>query len=238
MLGCGGGPPPEPTATVAPTPTAVPTPTPTASELLAAASRRLAETQTVHFELDVEGTSWIDMAKTIRLLQADGDLQRPDRVRTRFQAELFGTQTVTIRMIIAGELAWITDLVSGKWIAAPPEFAYRPTILFDNQEGIGPVMGRVGEATRLEDTELDGRPVYHVVAQVDDSIIGPLTYYTMTGSPISVELWIARDTLDLLRARMAEPPGEDRPNPAVWMLNLSHHGEPITIELPLATPTE
>ena len=94
--------------------TTVPAPTPTAGELLASASQRLAETQTVHFELGVEGTSWIDMSKTIRLIDASGDLQRPDRVRTSFKAEVLGTQTVTIRMIIVGEMAWTTNLLTGE----------------------------------------------------------------------------------------------------------------------------
>jgi hypothetical protein len=46
-------------------------------------------------------------------------------------------------------------------------------------------------------------------------------------------LWIDQETHDLLRARLSEPPGPERPNPAVWTLNLSHHGEEISIEPPV-----
>jgi hypothetical protein len=64
-------------------------------------------------------------------------------------------------------------------------------------------------------------------------VVGPLTYYTITGSPVTVDLWIDQETHDLLRARLSEPPGPERPNPAVWTLNLSHHGDDISIEPPV-----
>jgi hypothetical protein len=93
-------------------------------------------------------------------------------------------------------------------------------------------MGRVEDVTRLDDEEIDGKPAYHLRASVDESVVGPLTYYTISGSLVTVDLWIDQATDDLLRARMSEPPGAERPHPAVWTLDLSHHGEDITIDPP------
>jgi hypothetical protein len=221
LAGCGPGEPP-----------ASPTPALSAEDLLAQASRRLGDVPTVHFVLDVEGDTYIDTAQTIRLLGAEGDLQRPDRVRTTFQAEVMG-RAITLQLITVGEQSWTTNLLTGEWGDAPFEFAYQPDILFSTQDGIGPVMGRVNEVVRLPDEELDGRPVHHLQATVDEDVVGPLTYYTISGSPVTVDLWIDVETHDLLRARLSEPPGAERPNPAVWNLALSHHGEPITIEPPV-----
>jgi hypothetical protein len=209
---------------------ATPGATPTATDLLARASARLAETESVRFDLSVEGVTYLDPGSQIRLLEAEGALHRPDRVQTSFKAEVL-SQVVTIDLITVGDTSWTTNLLTGEWELAPPEFAYRPSILFDNQEGIGPVMNRVTEVERLEDDELDGREVYRVRAIVDESVIAPLTYATMTGSPVTVDLWIDRETDDLLRARLAEP--EDDPDPAVWTLDLSEHGDEVTIEPPL-----
>jgi hypothetical protein len=229
VAGCGGG--------GAADEGASPTPTPIATEILERASRRLAETGSAHFTLDVAGDTFVDPGKKIRLLNAEGDLQRPDRVYTSFKVEVqvpaIGAQTITIQLITVGDQSWTTDLVTGKWTPAPPEFAYRPTVLFDNQEGIGPVMGRVQDPRHLADEELRGRPVHHVVAQVDDSVIAPMTYSTMTGSPVTVDLWIDVGTADLLRARLSEPPGEGRVNPATWTFDLSKHDEKVTIEPPV-----
>jgi hypothetical protein len=212
---------------------AAPSPTPvlSAEALLELASRRLAETQTVHFQLDVAGETFIDTARAIRLLGAEGDLRRPDRVRTTFQAEIMG-RAVTLQLITIGEESWTTNVLTGEWAPAPLEFAYQPEVLFSTQDGIGPVMGRVQDVQRLDDDETAGRPTYHLRATVDDETVGPLTYYTITGSPVTVDLWIDQETHDLLRAQLSEPPGPERPNPAVWTLGLSHHDEDIVIEPP------
>jgi hypothetical protein len=207
-------------------------PTPSAESLLALASKRLAEMPSVHFVLDVEGETFIDTGRTIRLLGAEGDLRRPDRVQTTFQAEIMG-RAVSLQLITIGEESWTTNVLTGEWSSAPLEFAYQPDVLFSTQDGIGPVMGRVQDAQRLEDAEIAGRATYHLRTLVDQDVVGPLTYYTMTGSPVTVDLWIDQETFDLLRAQMSEPPGSERPDPAVWTLDLSHHGEDITIEPPV-----
>jgi hypothetical protein len=209
-----------------------PASTPTPAALLELASKRLAETPTVHFALDVQGETFIDTVRNIRLLGAEGDLQRPDRVRTAFQAEVMG-RAISLQLITIGKQSWTTNILTGEWDNAPLEFAYQPDILFSTQDGIGPVMGRVQNAQRLEDEEIEGRPTYHLRATVDQSVVGPLTYYTITGSPVTVDLWIDQETHDLLRARLSEPQGPERPNPAVWTLNLSHHGQDVSIEPPV-----
>jgi hypothetical protein len=211
---------------------ATPGPTPTPADLLELASKRLAETPSAHFTLDVEGETFIDTGNNIRLLGAEGDLTRPDRVRTTFQAEVMG-RAITLQLITIGKRSWTTNVLTGDWETAPLEFAYQPDVLFSTQDGIGPVMGRVENAQRLADEEISGRPAYHLRAGVDESVVGPLTYYTIKGSPVTVDLWIDQETNDLLRARMSEPPGAERPQPAIWTLDLSHHGEDVSIEPPV-----
>ena len=221
--GCGGGAP-------APTPESAATPSPT--DILAAASQRLAETPTVGFTLAIEGDTFVDRGGNIRLLSATGDLERPDRVRTEFKASVLN-RAITLQLVTVGEETWLTDIVNGDWGPAPAEFAYRPDVLFDTQDGLGPVMGRVKDVVRQPDEELDGRPAYRLTATVPGEVIGPLTYGTMTGSPVTVDLWIDRETDDLLRARLAEPPQPDKANPATWTLDLVRHGEEVSIEPPV-----
>jgi hypothetical protein len=213
---------------------ATPAATPAPEDVLSLASRRLAEIGSAHFELDVEGDTFIDTGHTIRLLGAEGDLVRPDRVRTTFQAEVLG-RTIELQLITIGERSWTTNILTGEWGDAPIEFAYRPGILFSTQDGIGPVMGHVEDVARLDDEKIAGRTAYHLRAMVEDSVVGPLTYYTLSGSPVMVDLWIDQGTNDLLLARMSEPEGPERPRPAVWTLALSHHDRPLTIEAPIVS---
>lgn len=223
LSGCGADP-------VPPTPTAEPAATPV--ELLERASMQLADTPSVHFDLAIQGDSFVDPNKTIRLLSATGNLVRPDRVWTEFQAEVAG-RAITLQLITIGEKTWLTNILTGAWGPAPVEFAYRPDVLFDTQDGIGPVMGRVKDVKLVEETEVNERPAYHLRSDVEESVIGPLSYYTLRGSPVTVDLWIDTETNDLLRAQLTEPESVDKPNPAVWTLNISNHGEEVSIEPPL-----
>lgn len=216
-------------ATPAGSPSVAPSP---AVALLERASRRLAETVTVRFDLAVDGETALDADGSILLREAEGELQRPDRVRASFRAQVLG-QNVTLQLITVGDETWTTDLLTGSWQPAPAEFAYRPSVLFDEQEGIGPVMGRVTRAEQLEDEEVDGRDAYRVRAEVAEEVIGPLTYETMVGSPVTVDLWIDRETDDLLRAELSEPPSEAKADPATWTLRLFDHGDEVSIEAPV-----
>jgi lipoprotein LprG len=221
LVSCGGQPPVSAPAVSTATPAAI----------LEAASARLAETQTVGFALDIEGDTFIDAAGTIRLLSATGDLQRPDRVRTEFKASVLG-RAITLQLITIGDETWLTNIVDGRWGPAPAEFAYKPDVLFDNQDGIGPVMGRVTDVTRQPDEEIGGRAAYRLSALVPHEVIGPLTYNTITGSPVTAEIWVDSVTNDLLRARLIEPPQEGK-TPAVWTLDLTRHGQEVEIAPPM-----
>ncbi|MDQ3693484.1 MAG: LppX_LprAFG lipoprotein [Chloroflexota bacterium] len=226
LAACGGQPAPEPTSTL------VPSPTPTAADLLERASRQVADTTTVHYALTVQGDTFLDTTETIRLVDAEGNLQRPDRVYSSFRAEILG-RTITLQLITVGPDSWTTDILSGEWVPAPGEFAYKPGILFDNQDGIGPVMDRISDAERLDDAEIDGRPAYRIEATVDQATIGPLTSYLLTGPAVTVNLWIDRETDDLLRAELSRPASEPDGDPTTWTLDLSRHGEEVSIEPPV-----
>jgi hypothetical protein len=202
------------------------------AEILRRTSVRLADTHSTHFKLTVDGVTYVDEARTIELLGAEGDLERPDRVRTTFKAKVRRGVNVTIELITIGDQSWSTDLISGKWGPAPAEFGYSPTVLFDNQDGIGPVMNKIIEPVQREDGELAGREVFRISGQGPGAIIRPLTMSTMVGEPVGVDLWIDRETYDLLRVMLTEPDSADKTG-ATWMLDLSRHDEQVSIEPPV-----
>lgn len=201
-------------------------------DILAAASQRLADVESLHFTLEVEGETFIDEDGAIQLVSAEGDLARPDKVGVEFQVRLLGATTVSIRMITIGDESWTTDLVTGDWGEAPPEFGYNPTVLYDNQEGLGPVMGKLEDAEITGLDEIDDRAVYRITGTATSEVIAPLTAGTMTGEEVGVELWIDVETSDLRRVIVVEPENEAKDEPATWVLNLSEFNETVTIEPP------
>jgi hypothetical protein len=203
-----------------------------AEQVLETASAQLAQTESMHFRMDVEGETLIDSAGTFRLLNAEGDMARPDRVRVEFQVEVLGSKTVSIRMISIGTESWTTDLVTGEWVSAPSEFGYDPAILYDNQNGLGPVMGKVDNAEIVAFEEIDGHQTYHVRGTSPGEVMKPITSGTMQGENIGLDLWIDGETWNLIQVVVSEPDAPEVDDPATWTMTLSNHGKQVDIEPP------
>jgi hypothetical protein len=201
--------------------------------ILAAASTRIASTQSLRFTLDIEGSTFVDELQTIQLLSARGTLARPDLVDVQFQVRLLGTQTASIRMITAGGQSWTTDLISGEWGPAPEEFGYDPSRLFDTQNGLGPIMGKITDPEIAGEETIADRAVWHIHGTVAQSIIGPITANTMHGDPVAFDMWIDKETSDVLRVRLIEQGDAELTDPATWVLDLRDHDKPVTIEPPI-----
>lgn len=202
------------------------------SEILANSSERLAETQSVAFRMQVDGTTYIDDANTLRLLNARGTMARPDRVDVEFQVQIAGATQVSIRMITIGDEHWTTDLVTGRWVQAQDEFGYNPSVLYDNQNGLGPVMNKITDAQLVGIEEVNETQTYHIRGTATEEVIDPLTMGTMSGSEITVEVWIDGETWNLMRVVVSEPTDEGIEDPATWTLNLGEHDEQVSIERP------
>lgn len=205
---------------------------PVVEDLLADSAQRLQETETMSFEMELEGTTYVDDAGTIQLLSADGVMQRPDRVDVTFTAVVLGRQQISIRMINIGDEAWITDIVTGQWVPSPPEFGYNPSILYDDVHGLGPVMERMNDPEVAGSEEIDGRDAWHVTATAEGEIISVMTSGTMRGSEQTLDIWIDKETHDILQIRISEPTDEDLEDPATLTLKLSEHDEDMNIEQP------
>ena len=200
--------------------------------ILEAASQRLSEVQSMHFMLDVEGETLIDDSGAIRLESAEGDMARPDKVAVEFRVGIFGAGSVSIKMVTIGDQSWTTDLITGNWGDAPPEFGYNPSVLYDNQEGLGPVMGKLEDATIDGSEKVDGRETHVITGTVAPATISLLTADTMGGESVAVKLWIDQETNDILRVVLEEDESGDKDEPATWTLNLSNFDNEVSIEPP------
>ena len=201
--------------------------------MLSDASIRIAETQALKFTLDISGTTMIDDLGTIQLLAARGSLARPDLVDVQFQVRVLGTQTASIRMITAGNQSWTTDLISGEWGPSPEEFGYDPAKLFDTQNGLGPIMGKIDSPELFGTEDVDGKSAWHVRGVATQEVIGPVTANKMHGETVTVDLWIDTSTSDLLKVQLAEPADPNIEDHATWVMTLIDHDKPVTIEPPI-----
>lgn len=213
-------------------PTAVAEDNPAVEDVLSDAAERLQETESMEFVMELEGTTFVDDAETIQLLNAEGVMQRPDRVDVTFTAVVLGRQQISIRMVNIGDDSWITDIVTGKWVPSPPEFGYNPSILYDDEHGLGPVMARMNDPEIVGSDEVDGKDAWHISASADGDIIQMMTSDTMRGSKHTLDIWVDKETSDILMISISEPTDEDLEDPATLTLILTDHDKDVTIEPP------
>lgn len=205
---------------------------PQVDDILTQAAEQLKFTDTMAFVMEIEGTTYVDELNTIQLLGAKGVMERPDKVDVTFNALVLGRQQISIRMITIGEESWITDIVTGKWVTSPPEFGYNPAVLYDEKDGLGPVMSRMTGPEVVGTEQIDGRDAWHITAKVDGEVTDAMTSGTMRGTVQSLDLWVDEETQDILQIRISEPTDENLKDPAIWTLILSDHNKDVKIDRP------
>lgn len=207
------------------------TPGLTTRDILDTTARRLDAVKSVHFDVVIDGAAYIDASRTIQLRSASGDIVTPDRMQTRIKVAA-GSANIETQLIAIGADKYQTNLLTGQWGPAMPGFDYSPTVLFDRQNGLSSVLGKLRDVERLDDVTIDGQQAYHLKGQVARDAITPMTGGAIEGDPVTVELWIAKESSNLLKLVLTEPQTSTKPKPATWNLTLSKYDEPVTIDRP------
>ncbi len=205
----------------------------TAESVLAAAGDRWSSTDSAHFKLAVDGDAYIDTAESIKLLGAEGDIERPNAVKADAKVDIQITQA-NVSLIAIGDEAWMTNFISGNWEPAPADFSYNPSILFDDEDGIQPILAGLESPELLEAESVDGRDARKVTGTVSEDTVDRITSGSIQGDAIDVTLWVDSETNDLIRVSLKEPEGV-REKPVEWTLDLSKQGEAVDIQPPPAS---
>lgn len=203
----------------------------TAESVLEDAANRWDETDSLHFELAAEGDSYLDADRTVRLIEAQGDLARPSSVSAEARVSV-SIATVNVDIIVIGEDAYMTNLVTGNWEAAPDDFNYNPALLFNPDDGLGPIMQDIREPALDGTEEIQGRSAHRVTGLVTEDQIEDITAGSIEGENIDVTLWIAEDNHDVLRLLISAE-GEGESGETTWDLNFSDHNQDVTIDAPI-----
>jgi hypothetical protein len=225
-----------PRANSSPTPRATSTPRATATPVseverqLLALDEQWAETESVHFTLDIDGATYLDANEQIELKGAEGDLARPESAKATATIQ-GGFIPFDVEIVTIGDDAWVTNFITGDWEAAPAGFDFNPALLFSETEGLSAVLlNDLREAELLGIENIDGRRARHITGLVSEDDIEDLVAGALLGDDIRVDVWMDEETDEVLRLRITEPETED--DPTAWIMNFSDHNEPVEIEAP------
>lgn len=200
-------------------------------EILIQADMKFYGITTLSFKLDVHGDVFVDPSQSIRLLSAEGHLERPNRLATRLWLETSG-RSISVDLVAIGNEIWLTDGLTGAWEPAPIDFPiFRPINVFGAGHNFELVRPFLEEAVLLPDDELQGRPVYRLRSHTQTHLEGPLNMLPLAG-PASVDLWIDQDTFDVLRIEISGQSTSNTNAKVTWTIDIAEHDQPLRIDHP------
>jgi hypothetical protein len=207
------------------------TPSLDTATIIASTSKRLDALKSVHFTLAVEGAAYLDTGRTTQLRSANGDIVPPDQMQTKLTASI-ATINLDVSLVAIGDDRYMTNPVTGQWGPAQEGFDYSPTVLFDKDQGLSTVIGKLKDVEQLPAEKVNGVDSYHLRGKADRALVEPLTSGAIDGDPIGVEFWVSKDNFNLTKLVLTEPQTPDKQQPAVWTLTFSNFDAPVTITKP------
>ena len=219
-VACGGG-----DDGASPTPGALPP----ADEVLASVVERVGEVESFHFRLEHEnGLSPIPL--DLKLRTADGDVQVPDRMQAKLEADA-GGQLLRVEVIGIGEEGWITNPFNRQWQALPAGTTI--SSIFDPAAGVEAIARSLQNVNVAAMEKVEGKDTYLLQGQVDSAALEAAAPIAEPGLTVTVKLWVDIEDYSIYRVRLEGPFAPDEPTNIVRILHLSKFDEPVSIEPPV-----
>jgi hypothetical protein len=207
---------------------------PTAQAIVDKAQARLGQVNAVHYLLTVDGDLSIGAAKTQKLRSAEGDLVRPDKASATAKVAM-GPVNATVRFIQIGNDSYMTNLLTGKWEKVPGGLGYDPSVVFDPQNGVAAILGRISGWQYVESTTVNGVETQHVRGSVPVQTVNALTAGSLPGGTVGVNLYVEGQNNDIVRFVITGQPAAATSSTAAsrWTLDLSNQNGNISIVPPI-----
>lgn len=221
--------------TVAPIPVlpALGTTAPAVQAVVDRARTRFDRVTTLHFVLSVEGAIYIDDARTQRLTAAEGDLVRPDRVSLVARVAV-GSVVAQLKFIQVAEMAFLTNILTGRWQTAPAGFSYDPRLVFNPTSGVSAIIGQAPVWTLVEMVRVANQDTQHLRGIVPAAVAAPLVSNSLRGDYVDVDIYVEGRNNDVLKLVLAEQPAAvaDGVPVSKWTLDLSRQNMNLSIDAP------
>jgi lipoprotein LprG len=196
--------------------------------VLTQSSLAMAEVDTARFTIEKSGAAvHIDDEDLIEFNAADGRYSAPSSADALVKVRAFGLATEVGAVAIDGDL-WITNPLTGVWEAAPADFTFDPTVLFDDAVGWSALLSGGLENAELVSDELDSDGRYQVQATVGADRVGVLTGGLVTEAS-DIDIFIDGRSGHIVEVAFAVGEGQDQSR---WRLVLSDFGVDVTVTGP------
>jgi len=218
-VACGGG-----GEKAAPTPANLPQ----ADEILPKVVERVGTLKSFHFRLEHE-TGLSSMPMNLKLKTAEGDVQVPDRMEAKLEADAGGA-LMRVEVIGIGDQGWMTNPFSHQWQSLPEGTTI--SAIFDPAAGIQAVAGSLQEVRVAGVEKVGGDNTYLLEGQIDSGVLKAAAPIAEPGLTVNVKVWVGVDDYTIRQVRLEGPFAPGEPDNIVRILSLSKFDEPVSIEPP------
>lgn len=200
----------------------------TPREALDRAADEADKINSAHFSLEQQNGT-VQVATGVQIANAEGDIQKPDRLQMKFTLRLAGFAGEAQLIAIGSEL-FLTNPLTGQWQAAPSA-TVAPRVL-DVQRGVSSLLRKVTEPQKVGTETLDGAQTQHLKGKVSATSFSDMTGSATTVDSVPGDVWIGADDFLVRQVRLEGPIAEGDTAATVRVLKFSRFNQPVTIERP------
>ncbi len=205
---------------------ATPTPTVTPADLLHRAADRMAEVQSLRFDLEHQnGAS--EILNGLMMTSAKGAVAGPNRLSIDADVQA-GPISATVKIIVLPDQSWVTNPLTGRWERQDVQVAQ----FFDPTKGVPALMRDVTNPKITGSEKVDGADTWVVEATVDSGSLSLFTSGASSGKQLQARAWIGKDDPLVHRIEIVGGITANEPSNLVRTLTLTDIGANIDIQPP------
>jgi hypothetical protein len=201
----------------------------TPRQVLDRAADEVEKAQSAHFVLEQQNGS-VQLAAGVQVVNAEGDVQRPDRLRMKFTLRLAGF-TAESELIAIADDVFLTNPLSGQWQRAPASTG-APRVL-DTERGMSRLLRQVVDPQRVGTETVDGAQTVHLRGRVPAAAFASMTGAQVTGESVPGDLWVGSSDFLPRQVRLSGPISAGDMAETVRVLKFSNYNAAVAIERPI-----
>jgi len=205
-----------------------PLPSLSVEDIITNTINKLDSVTSFHFELAHEGGG-TPIAMGLELLEATGDMTKPDKLKTAVSATLSGI-LVKVDVITIGSTTYMTNPLTRNWEMLPSDFS--AIAVFDPSTGIMAILSGIIDPT-VEEGNNDHSVSYHIKGEIPVESLRPITLNSIEGTTVMVDIWIDPEDFSIDKVRLEGRITETEKSGIIRTLEFSDFNKKVEIESPL-----
>lgn len=203
---------------------------PDVDSVLAVSAEAMAAVEYVHFNIEWAGGAPIAIPDfNADFVDAEGYFAAPGAANGVATLAVGNARAQLGVISIEGD-TWLTEPISGAWMDAPPGFNIDLAVLFDDEDGWGPLISDgLTDVRWLGLVERDTEDRYHIRAVADADRVKTILAGLIPRQEVEIDLWLDTSTGHI---REAELSTVFQGQTSDWLIEFTEFGVPVEIMPP------